>query len=288
MSSIWNGGVALGFTKAGEPIAGHAPICCVVGPPGVARARLLANTILDDDSSERSLIVANDGKLELGAICAKWCRQQGPVGIVNGYQLLTDIRPDLISNKWNPMQGPQRGTPSYDDDCAALGKSMLLDDLNSHQKFFEAAARNVGVGFLLQEKKDACRENRPPSVGRVRMLATQPPSMMRDFIDRVISEGDGAIVSRLAPLHDYNEANANILFTLATGMEWAASPQLIADMNTDQGVNFADARRQPVHLLLFRSGRRAKSEGCIYRSRSDRHVAVDLPHAGPASSHHRR
>ena len=61
--SIWNGGVALGFTKAGEPIAGHAPICCCVGTPGSGKStNVLANTILDDDSGERSLIVANDGK----------------------------------------------------------------------------------------------------------------------------------------------------------------------------------------------------------------------------------
>ena len=186
------------------------------------------------------------------------------------------------------MQGPQQGTPSYDDDCAALGKSMLMDDLNSHQKFFEAAARNVGVGFLLQEKKDACRENRPPSVGRVRMLATQPPSMMRDFIDRVISEGDSAIVSRLAPLHDYNEANANILFTLATGMEWAASPQLIADMNTDQGVNFADARRRRSTYFFSVPVEEQKAKGVYIGLALTDIVAVNLPHAGPASSHHRR
>jgi type IV secretory pathway TraG/TraD family ATPase VirD4 len=243
--SFWNGGVALGETKEGEPIAGHAPICCCIGTPGSGKSTsVLANTILDDDSGDRSVIVANDSKGELAAICAPFCRQQGPVSIVNGYQLLTDIRPDLKSDKWNPMLGPQQGTPSYEDDGAALARTMIMDDLNSHQKFFEAAARNLGAGFVLQEIKDAHRENRPPSVARVRMLATQPPSVMRDFIDRVISEGDPSITSRLAPLHDYNDATANVLFTLATGMEWAASPQLIADMDTDRGVNFADARRR--------------------------------------------
>ena len=250
--SIWNGGVALGFTKDGEPIAGNAPICCIIGPPGCGKSTsVIANTILDDDSGDRSTIVANDGKAELAAICAKWCRQQGPLGIVNGFQLLTQIRHDLISNGFNPMRGPQPGTPSYEDDCVALARAMLMDDLNSHQRFFENAARILGAGFVLQEIKDAHRENhRPPSVARVLMHATQPPSMMRDFIDRVMSEGDPSIISRLAPLHDYKDATANVLFTLATGMEWAASPQLQADMDTDQGVNFADARKRRSHYFL--------------------------------------
>ena len=64
--SIWNGGVVLGFTKDREPIAGHAPICCVIGPPGCGKSTsVIANTILDDDTGERSTIVANDGKAEL-------------------------------------------------------------------------------------------------------------------------------------------------------------------------------------------------------------------------------
>ena len=96
----------------------------------------------------------------------------------------------------------------------------------------------------MQEGKDAKRDNRPPSLLRVRLLLTQDAKPMRDFIRRVIAEGDPAIISRLAKFLDDTDELANIKSTFETASTAFTSPALQEDMETAEGVDFRDGRKR--------------------------------------------
>ncbi|MBV8592445.1 MAG: hypothetical protein JO212_20690, partial [Acetobacteraceae bacterium] len=96
----------------------------------------------------------------------------------------------------------------------------------------------------MQECKDARRENRPPSLLRVRMLCTQDARPMRSSIRRVIAEGDPAIVSRLAKFLDDTDELANLKSTFEVASTWMTSPPIAADMDTDAGVDFRECRKR--------------------------------------------
>jgi type IV secretory pathway TraG/TraD family ATPase VirD4 len=151
-------------------------------------------------------------------------------------------RPDMKSDQWNPLNAVEPGTASYNDECSALGDALVKTDSNEHQKHFPDAARSAATGFIMQEGKDARRENRPPSLLRVRMLMTQDTKPMRDTIRRIIAEGDPAIVSRLAKFLDDTDELANIKSTFEAASTWMTSPPIAADMDTAGGVDFRDGR----------------------------------------------
>jgi type IV secretion system protein VirD4 len=241
---IWNG-VPLGFTRQGKPwgYAGTAPTI-VLGPQGSGKTvKLIANQLLDDDSGKRTYVVI-DPKAEVCAITSKFRRTVSDVKIINPYGLLVDQRPDLKSDKWNPLAALEPGTPTFNDDSGALGQALIKTDSNEHQRHFPDGARSMATGWLMQECKDAKREGRPPSLLRVRMLATQDGKPMRDAIRRVIAEGDPAIISRLAKFLDDNDELANLKSTFEVASPWMTSPPIQADMETDAGVDFRDGRKR--------------------------------------------
>jgi len=241
---IWKG-VPLGFTRRGKAHAYNGPApTVVVAPPGSGKTvKVIANLLLDDDSGRRSYIVI-DPKGEVCAITSKLRRKVSAVKVINAYGLLTDQRPDMKSDKWNPAAAPEPGTPPFHDDCTALGNALVKTDANEHQKHFPDGARSMATGWLMQECKDSKRENRPPSLLNVRMLATQDAKPMRAEIKRVIAEGDPAIVSRLAKYLDDTDELSNLKSTFEVASTWMTSPQLQADMETDNGVDFLECRKR--------------------------------------------
>ena len=241
---LWNG-VPLGFTKDDKPRAWSGSAATLVcGPPGSGKTvKLICNQLLDDDSGSRSYFVL-DPKAQVCAITSKFRRKVGDVKIINGYGLLVDQRPDMKSDKWNPLAALDPGSPTFTDDCAAIGNALIKTDSNEHQKHFPDAARSAATGCIMQEVKDARRDNnRPPSLLRVRLLLTQDAKPMRDFIRRVIGEGDPAIISRLSKFLDDTDELANIKSTFEVASTWVDSP-LQADMETTEGVDFRDGRKR--------------------------------------------
>jgi len=240
---LWDG-VPLGFTKGDKPHAWAGSAATLIcGPPGSGKTvKLICNQLLDDDSGKRSYVVV-DPKCEVCAITSRFRRKVGDVKVINGYGLLVDQRPDLKSDKWNPLAALDPGSPGFSDECAAIGNALIKTDSNEHQKHFPDAARSAATGCMMQECKDAKQDNRPPSLLRVRILLTQDRKPMQDFIRRAIAEGDPAIISRLAKFLDDTDELANIKSTFEVASTWIDSP-LQADMDTAEGVDFRDGRKR--------------------------------------------
>src|SRR5271155_2165176 len=128
---IWDG-APCGFDRDGKPISynagddgsGNAPTL-VFGPPGSNKTvGLVATQLLDDDSGKRSYVVI-DPKGEICAITSKFRRKVSDVKIINPYGLLVDVRPDMRSDGFNPLNDLDRTALGFGDECQAKGDALI-------------------------------------------------------------------------------------------------------------------------------------------------------------------
>jgi type IV secretion system protein VirD4 len=255
---IWNG-VPLGFDKAGNPInynetadgSGNAPTL-IFGPQGSSKSvGLVANQLLDDDSGQRSYVVICP-KGEITAITANFRRRVSDVKIINPYGLLTDERPDMRSDGWNPLLDLDPNSPGFIDDCQSKGTALIKTDSNESQKHFPDSARSgttATTAFVVREVAEGNAPG-PPLLATVREILTQPPERLRPIIRRMVDCGVPDIASRAAKFLADNTEVANIKSTIETQTEWM-SPQMRTDMATAGGVDFRDLTRRPMTIYVI-------------------------------------
>jgi type IV secretion system protein VirD4 len=257
---IWNG-VPLGFEKAGRPInynetadgSGNAPTL-VFGPPGSFKSvGLIATQLLDDDSGRRSYVVI-DPKGELCAITSRFRRslRGHTVRIINPYNLLVDVRPDMRSDGWNPLGDLDPRAPGFIDDCQAKGGALIKTDSNESQKHFPDSARSgitAAMAWVVREVL-AGRAPGPPALATVRNILTQPAERLRPLIQQMVDSGDFDIASRAGKFLADNTEIQNIKSTIETQTTWM-SPQMRDDMATAQGVDFRDLSRNPTTIYVI-------------------------------------
>src|SRR5437868_432248 len=110
----------------------------ILGPPGSSKAvGVICNQLLDEPG-RRSFVVI-DPKGEIAAITARYRREvcgKDNVKIINPYGLLVDKRPDLKSDKWNPLGDLNPKSPTLGDECAARADALVKEESNQTQKHF--------------------------------------------------------------------------------------------------------------------------------------------------------
>jgi type IV secretion system protein VirD4 len=256
--TFWNG-VPLGFDRSGNPISynetadgsGNAPTL-VLGPPGSAKTvGLVVPQLLDDDSGQRSFLVI-DPKGEITAITSRFRRRVSDVKIINPYGLLTDVRPDLRSDCWNPLGDLDPRAPGFIDQCQAKGLALIKTESNEHQKHFPDSARSgmtATIAYVVREVL-AGRTPGPATLATVRNILCLPPDDLRRIVQAMVDSGDFDISTRAAKfLSDTNEISS-IKSTIETQTTWM-SPQMRDDMATAQGVDFRDLARRPVTIYVI-------------------------------------
>ena len=254
---IWNG-VPLGFDKSGKPISynatadgsGNAPTL-VFGPQGSFKSVGLIATALLDDISQRSYVVI-DPKGEVTAITSRFRRRVSDVRIINPYGLLTDVRPDLRSDCWNPLGDLDPRSPRFIDDCQGKGGALIKTESNESQKHFPDSARSgitATMAFVVREVL-ARRAPGPPMLATVRNILTQPAERLRPLVQRMVDCGDFDISTRAAKFLADNTEIQNIKSTIETQTEWM-SPQMRDDMATARGADFRDLARRPMTIYVI-------------------------------------
>jgi type IV secretory pathway TraG/TraD family ATPase VirD4 len=153
---IWDGS-PLGFDRDSRPISynvgddgsGCAPTL-IFGPPGTSKTVGLVCTELLDEPGRRSFVVL-DPKGEICAITSAYRRRVSDVKIINPYGLLVDERPDMASDKWNPLGDLEPDALGFGDECQAKGEALIKSDSNQSQRHFPDSARSGATAVIMRE-----------------------------------------------------------------------------------------------------------------------------------------
>ena len=249
---IWQG-VPFGFARENEKLpltyTGDAPVL-VFGPPGSSKTVGFVMNQLLDDVSPRSYIVI-DPKGEIAACTARFRRQVGGPGsvkIINPYGLLTDIRPDLQSDGWNPLADLDPASPAFGDDCAARGDALIKTNANESQPIFPNSARSALTAAVNYEVRTARLLDETPSLPACRALLTLDTEQLVEQVDRMIATGDPDIVTRIRKFRNDNREIQSIKSNIETDTSWMTAP-LRRDMTVKDGVDFR-ALKQPTTIYV--------------------------------------
>jgi len=252
---IW-GGVPLGFDKQDRPIdysarddgSGNAPVVCI-GPPGSNKTvGLVATQLLDDDSGKRSYVVI-DPKGEICAITSKFRRKVSDVKIINPYGLLVDVRPDMRSDGFNPLNDLDRTALGFGDECQAKGDALIKTGSNEHQPHFPDAARSGMTATTMYEVIDADAHGLPRSLPNVRAVMTLEADALRAAVQKMVECGDYDIETRARKFLDSNNEIQSIKSTIETQTAWMTRP-MREDMVRPGGVDFRDCTKRPMTIYV--------------------------------------
>jgi type IV secretion system protein VirD4 len=254
---IWKGS-PLGFDRDGRPISytadddssGNAPTL-IYGPPGTSQTVGLICPELLDEPGKRSYIVV-DPKGEICAITCKYRRSLPGhrVKIVNGYGLLAAERPDMKSDKWNPLGDLYADASGFGDECQAKGDALIKTGSNEHQPHFPDSARSGLTATIMQNVKTTRAQGRPPSLADVKATLSLPPDQLRPIIQEMVDSGDYDIATRAAKFLADNTEIQNIKSTIETQTAWM-SKQLRADMDTESGVDLHECTKHPTTVYFI-------------------------------------
>jgi type IV secretion system protein VirD4 len=250
---IWDG-VPFGFSRENERVpvtySGNAPIL-VFGPPGSSKTVAFVMAQLLDDSSPRSYIVI-DPKGEIAAVTARFRRQlRGhAVRIINPYGVLTDIRPDLKSDGWNPLADLDPASPGFADDCAARGDALIKTNGNESQPIFPNSARSALTSRINFEVRAARLLGEQPSLPAVRAMLTLDAEPFFQEVDRMIATGDPDIVTRIRKFKNDNREIQSIKSNIETDTSWMTA-LLRRDMTVKDGVDFRALKQRPTTVYVI-------------------------------------
>jgi type IV secretory pathway TraG/TraD family ATPase VirD4 len=133
-------------------------------------------------------------------------------------------RPDLRSDKWNPLGELDPASRSFGDDCAALCGALIKTDSNEHQKHFPDSAREGITGVTMFVVRDARARGAVPKLAVVREIMCLEPKALRAAVERMMQLGDYDINTRLQKfVADTNEISG-IRSTIETQTAWMTLP----------------------------------------------------------------
>jgi type IV secretion system protein VirD4 len=264
--TIWDG-VPQGFGRKGKALSynkshdgsGNAP-SLIFGPPGSRKTVGLIVPQLLDEAGKRSFVVI-DPKGEIAAICANYRRRvcgADNVKIINPYGLLTDIRPDLKSAQWNPLNDLEPGDRlTFADEAQARGDALIKTSTHESNPFFPDAARSGVTAGVMWEvlQADAMTAAHPDapvprSLANVRRTLCQEPEKLKATIKEMVDSGDYDIATRAAKLLGDNREIEAIKATIEVNTQWM-TPPLRDDMYAAKGVDFRDCTKRPTTIFII-------------------------------------
>jgi len=130
-------------------------------------------------------------------------------------------RPDLRSDKWNPLAELDPASRSFGDDCAALCAALIKTDSNEHQKHFPDSAREGITGVTMFIVRDApARRGAVPKLADVREIMCLEPKALRAAIERMMQLGDYDISTRLQKFLAETNEISGVRSTIETQTAW--------------------------------------------------------------------
>jgi hypothetical protein len=202
-------------------------------------------------------IVVFDIKGELAAMTARTRRTFSDVKIINPYGVV-----GLPSDGYNPLAILDPSNEDEFSDRAAMLADAIIE-MESKDPHWSESAQGLLQAGIMWEVQEAVREDRAPSLARVRQLLTEADDFEGEGPKRVQTKGlavnaarmvvDGgeiiaSLVGRFLREHGKNELSG-IQSTFDTQTRFLLSPPLARDLEKD-GVDFRQLRQKPTTVYI--------------------------------------
>jgi type IV secretion system protein VirD4 len=223
----------------------------VFGPPGSNKTvGFVVNQLLDDVSARSYIVI--DPKGEICAITSNFRRSllYHNIKIINPYGVLTDRRPDMTSDGWNPLGDLDPDAQGYGDECAAKADALIKTSGNESQPIFPNSARSALAAGINYEVRDARAQGLPPSLANVRATLTLETEQLVEVIKNMIATGDPDVVTRARKFLNDNREIQSIKSTIETDTAWMTKP-MRDDMCVAGGVDFNACRQRPTTIYVI-------------------------------------
>jgi type IV secretion system protein VirD4 len=203
----------------------------------------------------RSAIVI-DLKGQLAAITYRHRAAMGRVVVVNPFGELTDLRPELASDGWNPMAQLDPAQPDYESKARSIAEAFADRQAGSKGDFFEASSENLWTAFTMHERR---RNAHRANLRNVRATLAGSMEDLIDACDTMLADGDYAeqvAASRLkARLQDKSSQSTSMQDVVETIMKNTAflnDPRIHADMMKGGAIDFAAMHKEvtTVYVIL--------------------------------------
>ncbi len=231
----------------------------VFGPNGSGKGtRLLVPNLLQ--LGNRSICVV-DPKGELAAITAPYRRELGRVVILNPFGVLANRYGygDLRSAGFNPLASLDPSSSEFNVQAGLLAEALIT--VNQKDPHWDESARQLLAALIMHTVVVARRNNRVPTLGRVRYLLCLPsdgPHAGNDFegeglprLARVMSKSpiDG-LRNKASQFQIWNKEIQGIVSSAKRQTEFLDDPEIANDLGQN-GFDFAELKRQPVTVYLI-------------------------------------
>lgn len=209
--------------------------------------------------TNRSIVVF-DIKGELAAQTARTRRQFSDVKIINPYGVV-----DLPSDGYNPLAVLDPSNENEFSDRAAMMADAIIE-IESKDAHWTESAQGLMQAGIMWEVQEAVREDRAPSLFRVRELLTEadetepiPGTNKLRLVKglainarKMVDEGGeiiASLVGRFLREHGQNEL-ASIQSTFDTQTRFLLSPPLARDLEKGTGDCFGQLRDRPTTVYI--------------------------------------
>ncbi len=238
----------------------------IFGANGSGKSVRMAATAILSWEKERSAVIV-DPKGQLAAITAPWRRKVSDVFVINPFGTLTDLPgyEDLKSCGFNPLLGFDPGSPRFNADAGLFAEAMIT--MEGTQPFFPRMARNLLSGVAMLEVFQAQQDKRPPSLGRVRDLITDPAGLLgdkdeKDENGKIIKKGKPGILAQMGaspnrgmrnkagPLMQEARSIRDVISEVSTQTEFLDDDEMVADMQMP-GPDWSQLKKRATTIYLI-------------------------------------
>ena len=207
----------------------------------------------------RSMIVI-DPKGQLAAITARKRRAMGRVIIINPFDELLDVRPDLESTGWNPLAQLDPESDDFGTDARSLAEAVIEKSGDSKSDFFETSMENLWTVFCMWErlqngaKASLCnvRETLADFKGddkNAGLLATL--KAMRELDRRAIRIPAKRLYDRLTDRNSESTSVQDVIETVMKNTAFLDDPRIEYDMQIGGAVDFSDMHNSITTVYLI-------------------------------------
>ncbi len=214
-----------------------------VGPPGCGKSTAILVPNLFRSTNQSMVVV--DPKGELAAITAQERRRHGRVVILNPFGVMTDRRPDLASDCYNPLRHLDPASRRFPDEVARVAEALIK--IEGNDPHWARRARTIVAALIMHVKREL---GIAANLGHVRDLMTDPPKEFLETVREMVISGYGPLKNKAGRfLHSSNETES-VLATAAGQTDCLDSIELADDLARGD-IDFRTLKTETVTVYLI-------------------------------------